>query len=262
MKIVTIGEPSVVMSNPMSRHNYFAWPTVCRLQNGKLAAVASGFRLDHVCPFGKTVIAYSEDEGEHFSFPAPVIDTVLDDRDGGIATFGDSGVIVTSFNNTVEFQRNYAEKYTKSAYALAYLDTVTAEEEKEALGATYRISLDYGGTFGTLHKSPISSPHGPMELKDGRILWVGRLYDKQTIENSDHEIEVHEMTPCGDMKKIGEIASVDGFFPVSRIWRRRRMVRSSSTSVCKMAALRAGKPLPFISPNLATADIPGHWNPK
>lgn len=211
MEIELIGALQTVMSNPMGKHNYFGWPTVCRLQNGKIAAVASGYRLDHVCPFGKTVISYSENEGESFSSPAPVIDTVLDDRDGGIAVFGDSGVIVTSFNNTVEFQRNYAEKYTKSEYALAYLDIVTEEEEKAVLGATYRISLDGGVTFGPVRKSPITSPHGPMELKDGRIVWVGRLYDNASITEDGHEIEAYEMTADGKVKKIGEIAPVEGF---------------------------------------------------
>ena len=89
MKIIRIGEPKIIMNNPYSLHNYFGWPTVARLQNGKLAVVASGFRLEHVCPFGKAVISYSEDEGEHYTAPAPVIDTVLDDRDGGILAFGE-----------------------------------------------------------------------------------------------------------------------------------------------------------------------------
>ena len=103
MKIVRMGEPQTVMSNPESRHNYFGWPSIARLQNGKIAVVASGFRLRHICPFGKTVISYSEDDGETYTAPAPVIDTVLDDRDGGIVPFGEKGVIVTSFNNSVEF---------------------------------------------------------------------------------------------------------------------------------------------------------------
>ena len=87
MKIVKIGDPSVIMSNPHGKHRYFGWPTVARLQNGKIAVVASGFRMRHVCPFGKTVISYSEDEGNTYTSPAPVIDTVLDDRDGGILAY-------------------------------------------------------------------------------------------------------------------------------------------------------------------------------
>ena len=210
MKIERLGNVKTVMSNPIGKHNYFGWPTACRLQNGKIAVVASGFRIDHVCPFGKTVIAYSDDEGETFSSPAPVIDTVLDDRDGGIATFGTSGVIVTSFNNTVAFQRNYAEKYTQNQYALAYLDTVTAEEEKAAHGATFRISLDGGITFGELKKSPVTSPHGPMTISDGRIVWVGRVFDRSEPPADLHEIEAYEMTEAGEMRKIGQIPPIEG----------------------------------------------------
>ena len=87
MKIINIGDTKVIMSNPHSKHNYFAWPTVTRLQNGKIAVVASGYRLRHVCPFGKMVISYSENEGETYTSPAPIIDTPLDDRDGGILAF-------------------------------------------------------------------------------------------------------------------------------------------------------------------------------
>ena len=89
MKIIPIGKPEIVMSNPMSKHKYFGWPTVNRLQNGKIAVVASGFRRRHVCPFGKAVISYSEDEGKTYTMPAPVIDTVLDDRDGATTVIFD-----------------------------------------------------------------------------------------------------------------------------------------------------------------------------
>jgi len=147
MKIIKLGEPKVIMDNPHSRHNYFGWPTVTRLQNGKIAVVASGFRLRHVCPFGKTVISYSEDEGESYTRPAPIIDTPLDDRDGGIMTFGEKGVIVTSFNNTVNFQRKHN---SSDPYALAYLDTVTPESESKYLASNFRISQDCGVSFGEI----------------------------------------------------------------------------------------------------------------
>jgi hypothetical protein len=145
MKIMTHGEPQIIMSNPSSHHSYFGWPTAAKLQNGKIAVVASGFRRRHICPFGKTVISYSEDEGKTYTRPAPVIDTTLDDRDGGIVAFGESGVIVTSFNNHVDFQKSlpYAD-----AYDHAYLDTVTNEEDARDIGATFVFSSDFGVTFG------------------------------------------------------------------------------------------------------------------
>jgi len=104
MKIEQIGAPETVMHNPDSSHNYFAWPTATRLQNGKIAVIASGFRLKHVCPFGKTVISYSDDDGRTYTAPAPVFDTPLDDRDGGVMTFGKSGVVITAFNNDRKLQ--------------------------------------------------------------------------------------------------------------------------------------------------------------
>ena len=93
---ITVSENKIIMSNDTSIFNYFGWPTVARLKNGKLAVVASGFRLAHVCPFGKCVISFSEDEGKSWTFPTPVIDTLLDDRDGGITPFGESSFFISS----------------------------------------------------------------------------------------------------------------------------------------------------------------------
>lgn len=174
MKVVKIGDVQVVMSNPCGKHNYFGWPTACRLQNGKIAVVASGFRLGHVCPFGKMVISYSEDEACTYTAPAPLIDTPLDDRDGGIVAYGKSDVIVTSFTNTAEFQR----KSTTDPYCLSYIDKITEEDEKKFLGVTYRVSHDCGTTFGEIQMSPVSNPHGPLEMPSGELLWVGRPFDR------------------------------------------------------------------------------------
>jgi hypothetical protein len=209
MKIIRIGEPKIIMNNPYSLHNYFGWPTVARLQNGKLAVVASGFRLEHVCPFGKAVISYSEDEGEHYTAPAPVIDTVLDDRDGGILAFGESGVMVTSFNNTKKFQQKYAKGRAQEAYRLAYLDQIGDEEEARDLGANFRISMDGGVTFGEIYKSPVTSPHGPAELADGSILWVGRTFSRNDALMSQDCVCAYRVDPeNGGMEYLGRIDNV------------------------------------------------------
>lgn len=217
MKITALGEPKVIMSNPRSKHNYFAWPSAARLQNGKIAVVASGYRLYHICPFGKTVISYSEDEGESYTVPAPVIDTVLDDRDGGIVPFGEKGVIVTSFNNTVEFQRKISERRseTEKAYCRSYLDLVTPEEERQALGATFALSFDGGVTFGEIHKSPVTSPHGPVELGDGTLLWVGRTFSPNDAQRvGEDRIEAHKINLDGTCEFVGYIDNVpDGQVP-------------------------------------------------
>lgn len=211
------------MNNPLSRHRFFAWPTAARLQNGKIAVVASGYRLAHVCPFGKTVIAYSEDEGKSYTLPAPVIDTTLDDRDGGILAFGDRNVIVTSFNNTRRFQRRDFHKLVKESeigYCSEYLNTITDEEEERDFGSNFRISNDCGVTFGNIYKSPVSSPHGPTELSDGSVLWVGTVnLTREAHETEDNMIRdalaleenklaAYLVEPDGSMTLCGEIPQI------------------------------------------------------
>ncbi len=209
------------MSNPCGKESYFAWPSAVRLQNGKIAVTASGYRYEHVCPFGKAVISYSEDEGNSFTIPAPVINTPLDDRDCGITTFGKSGVIVTSFNNALSFQRLHnrnnrqnPEQSKLGAFVEAYLDIVTPEEEKEYLGSTFRISTDGGVTFGPIHKSPITSPHGPVQLKDGTILWVGRVFSSNdTFSAQPTGVQAYRLDPNdGRMEYLSTIepVTVDG----------------------------------------------------
>lgn len=217
MKIITHGEPQIIMSNPSSHHSYFGWPTAAKLQNGKIAVVASGFRRRHICPFGKTVISYSEDEGKTYTRPAPVIDTTLDDRDGGIVAFGESGVIVTSFNNHVDFQKSlpYAD-----AYDHAYLDTVTNEEDARDIGATFVFSSDFGVTFGKMFKSPVTSPHGPIELKDGSLLWIGRYFNDEKNECNVYQececVRAYKINLDGSSEYVGTIdnVEVDGVVPL------------------------------------------------
>lgn len=196
-KINLIGAPKVVMSNPNSSHGYFAWPTVTRLQNGKICVGASGYRVEHICPFGTGVITFSEDNGESYSDLIPIFDTPLDDRDVGLTPFGKSGLIATSFNNTIEFQR---ENMPQTQECFDYINSVSPKEEEKYLGILFRISNDCGNTFGEIYKSPVSSPHGPIELKDGTVLWVGR---KLSIHNHIYaytlNTETAEMTFRGDL---------------------------------------------------------------
>ena len=42
MKINVYGEPTIVMDNPLSLHNYFGWPSVAKLQDGRIVVVGFG----------------------------------------------------------------------------------------------------------------------------------------------------------------------------------------------------------------------------
>jgi hypothetical protein len=198
MKIVITEKPKVIMSNTESVHNYFAWPTVALLQNGKIMVGASGFRIGHICPFGKAVASYSSDNGKTYTLPVPVIDTPLDDRDAGICTFGKDGVIFTSFNNSAKMQREHNKE---NDYAQKYIDTITEKDEEKYLGSLFRISNDGGATFSEIFHSSVSSPHGPTELKDGTVLWAGNnFYDYNS------GIEIHSIdVKTGACEFIGKI---------------------------------------------------------
>ena len=136
MKIERLGDAKVIMRSDDSIHNYFAWPSAAKLQDGRIAAVASGYRLAHVCPFGKTVISYSDDEGNTFTPPAPIVDTPLDNRDGGISTFGESGVVVSSLSLSLEFvedtlRSDLEHKASQAEYSLAYINSVSEETRRK-----------------------------------------------------------------------------------------------------------------------------------
>ena len=205
MKQLEILSEKTICSNPDSPFCYFAWPSVDRLPDGRLAAVCSGFRTRHCDPFGKGVIVYSADDGETWSVPGVVFDTPLDDRDMGITTFGKSNerVIVTSFNNTVEDQeiyfKNGGEFYRNDGYdgiVLAYLDYLRKRGgAKEYLGSIYRISEDGGKTFGAIQKAPVTSPHGASRTADGGLIYIGVVYEKE--QNATHRLAAYRMEPDG-----------------------------------------------------------------
>ena len=191
MKIITVKPLSTICANPNGIHKYFAWPSVARLQDGSLAMVASGFRLSHICPFGKVVMCRSYDEGESWTAPEILMDTPLDDRDAGICPFGESGVIVTSFNNHPDFQRKHQGD---SLYRKSYIDKVEQTDYQKFLGSTMVISHDGGKTFGDVITVPISSPHGPSTLSDGTVLYVGRRFSAFNLPTG---LECHTVTPDG-----------------------------------------------------------------
>ena len=214
MKVKVVSK-RIIWETIDSLHNYAGWPSVARLQNGKLALTASAFRLNHICPFGKCVISYSEDEGKTWTLPAPVIDTPLDDRDGGITAFGKSSVIVTSFNNSVQFQRDQAGRNASHCakkyrdYVNAYLDVLERDDEwKNYLGSMFRISHDCGVTFGEVKKIPVTCPHGPAAGPAGTLLYIGRLFfEDEEVQGEDSRLVAYRVFQDGSFEPLGKIKS-------------------------------------------------------
>lgn len=174
-----LSAPKTICESKGSFFGYYAWSTMTRLPDGRIACLSSGNRIQHVCPFGKGMVVYSEDDGKSWSAPEILVNTPLDDRDFGVAVSGER-VIVTYYNHSVAFIREENEKNNTGKlrrFIAAHLDTIDEEvAEKEHLGAFYILSEDGGRTFGAPKRVHISCPHGPAVLPDGRFLYIGKPY--------------------------------------------------------------------------------------
>lgn len=170
-------EHGIVNRSPNTFFRYHGWPTVAIDDDGVLYAVDSGFRVSHVCPFGKTAMYKSFDGGKTWSIPMVINDTYLDDRDAGIVYLGGKKLLVTWFSHPAEtYLTEYADGIRKLwSGAAGVLDAYpTIPAEYGAGGSFIRISEDGGYTWGETVKVPVSSPHGPTMLKNGKLVYLGK----------------------------------------------------------------------------------------
>ncbi len=162
--------------------SYEGWSTLTKDENGTLYAVCSGFRVAHICPFGKTVMYISRDEGKTWSPPIVIGDTALDDRDAGIVYLGSGRLLVTWFCHSTEA---YLHKWRESivnrptpmerAAVEGMLKGYESLLDETAQGGSYvRISEDYGMTWSAPIRVPVSAPHGPTRCADGSLLYLGK----------------------------------------------------------------------------------------
>lgn len=212
-------ETKVITSQPQFYHG---WPTVAVRRNGDLWVVCSGEREAHVCPFGKVVGMKSSDEGETWSAAQAIYDGPIDDRDAGVMETSKGTLLVTTFTSLA-----YEDSY-KKASAMAELtpngwisktmpadryarwkaahERLNDDERRARLGEWVVRSTDGGKTWSDLIPTVVNSPHGPTELSDGRLLYVG----KQLW--SDHKkIGVAESTDDGlSWRWVSEIPTRPG----------------------------------------------------
>jgi len=181
MSKTLVSEHGIVCRLPDERLSYFGWPTVARLDDGTLIVSSSGLRSEHVCPWGKTVINVSTDEGRTWSLPRVINDSPLDDRDSGIVNLGGGKVLVAWFTSA---NHSYAhEKWVREWLGdaevdswLPTLDAVTPEILAQGLGSWIMLSDDRGATWGAPIRVPVSAPHGPILLHSGDLFYIGKSY--------------------------------------------------------------------------------------
>ncbi len=175
---------------------YHAWPSVTVDENGVLYAFASA-RLEHVDPFGHTLMYKSFDGGKTWSKPYLITDTPMDDRDVGVTYMGNGKMLITYFRiacaslmktdqsfttadgkvikgngtyTTWQKHKNVEQKHIDAV--LAYWSTLHSSEISAQ--SWCRISEDYGATWTEPITTPLSTPHGPILLRNGNLLYVGR----------------------------------------------------------------------------------------
>lgn len=161
-------------------HLYHGWPTLARRANGELLLVYSGSREAHVCPFGRVELMRSSDNGETWSWPRVVMDGPIDDRDAGVLETAKGSILITTFTSLAyepilakaEKAGNWPEERLASWRAAHH--RVGADQRKAALSVWMIRSTDGGVTFSGRYDCLVDSPHGPIQLADGRLLYAGK----------------------------------------------------------------------------------------
>lgn len=168
-----------VRAIPHQPLSYPGWPTLARRRSGELLAAYSGGREAHVCPFGRVELIRSNDGGESWSWPQVVMDTPIDDRDAGILETPNGSLLITTFTS-LAYRKVRAEAKGWDAERLARWDSVeratSAAQREQLLGAWIIRSTDGGMTWNAPRRVPVTSPHGPIALNDGRLLYAGKAY--------------------------------------------------------------------------------------
>ncbi|WP_018628704.1 sialidase family protein [Niabella aurantiaca] len=163
------GHP-VQTNNGIEPNRYLGWPTVVLTKDNELLVAYSGDRDSHVCPFGKTQLLRSLDNGKTWSAPTTITNSPLDDRDAGIIQTK-KGTLVVSWFTSLAFE-NPAWKGAYNKYARIG-EKISGETKKEWLGNWTKRSLDGGKTWQVPSRTAGTAPHGPVNLKSGDLLYAG-----------------------------------------------------------------------------------------
>lgn len=164
--------------------NYHGWPTLIRRSNGELLVVCSGGRESHICPFGRVDLIRSFDNGETWTFSRTILDGPSDDRDAGLLETSKGTLLVTTFTslayqpilNKAVLSRD-TSKPTMSSDQLtrwqAAHGRIADGQHAGHLGCWMIRSEDGGQNWSAAVRVPVNSPHGPINLTDGRLFYAG-----------------------------------------------------------------------------------------
>ena len=168
----------VVCTRPGSEYGYFGWPSAAILSDGRVVVGCSGLRRHHVDPFGKTVLCVGTPK-DGFGECIVGHDSPLDDRDAGVVALGGNSLLVTWFTLDTRIFRDDLMKYSPAEFEV--MDAAMRafpEDAKKYVGSWTMRSDDGGATFTSPARCPVSSPHGPVAMRDGRLIYLGKLFQE------------------------------------------------------------------------------------
>ena len=207
-------EHGVICRLPGERFGYFGWPSIARLDDGTLIVASSGLRTQHICPWGKTVLHHSTDDGQTWSPSVVLNNSPLDDRDAGVISLGGQRRLVSWFTSDTRQYVEGCKSWLGEDEVAGWEETLATWSDalvKRWLGSWIRVSDD-GATWGPPIRVPLSTPHGPIRLADGRLLYLGKAsahMDKGKIQAAVSKND------GGPWRVIGSVPLGPGVKPVN-----------------------------------------------
>jgi len=155
---------------------YAGWSTVARRRDGRLWLVWSGGREAHVCPFGQVHAMTSDDDGATWTWPRVLLDGAIDDRDSGVVETAKGTLLVTTFTSLAYEKplEGIAADDPRRPRWLGVHERLDAAARRAELGEWLIRSTDGGTTWSARLPTIVNSPHGPIQLADGRLLYAGK----------------------------------------------------------------------------------------
>ena len=172
----------IIGSQIIHKHpgRYVAWPMVARAVNGELLVVFSGDREGHVCPYGKTFLMRSDDDGASWAQPELINNSPMDDRDAGLCVCADGTLIVswfTTWRNPLDETLSPEWREHLQKIGDADIEQWTRgdlmDSELVRRGHWIRRSTDNGRSWQEPIAVPVTAPNGPNTTADGRLVFIG-----------------------------------------------------------------------------------------
>lgn len=163
----------IIWTHPIYKSHYIGWPTVCCRKNGEVLAAFSGNREGHICPYGRSELVRSSDNGETWTTKSSIIhNDIVDDRDTSVIELKNGDLVAKWFGSTC-CEGAYSQMYCKLPRNL--VDAARGEWTKR--------SIDGGRTWTNQAPQVGHAPHGPTLLRDGRLLQFGVASVRQDMWN-------------------------------------------------------------------------------